>query len=173
MILTDPFELIKAMPPGSALYGRAGESADKLETCFLIREDEKQIRKIPENPIVGLRSGMWGGPVLIVAVMVKLAGLPYETWWNYHAEDDYGKKSFDDMIQQLMVPVLIYDDRQKRRSVGIRNSLSPFFKKYKEKILAAPAWEMKDFDAERGKIYSRYPSVAALWEALGAHLSQT
>jgi len=171
LILTDPFELIKSLPPGSALYGRAGESAAGMETCFLIREDEKQIRTIPENPIIELRSGIWKEPVLIVAVMVKLAGLPYETWWNYHAEGDYGKKSFDDMIRQEMIPILIYDYKRQHRAIGVRNSLQPSFKKYKEFILQNPAWSRSDFDRAKEKICNQYASVATLWEALGVDIS--
>jgi hypothetical protein len=183
MILTDPFELIKSMPSGSALYGRAGfqpgemasspegESAINLETCILIREDEKQIRKIPANPIVELRSGIWENHICIVVVMIKLAGLPYETWWNYYAEGDYGKISFDDMIRQAMIPILIYDHRERHRSIGVRNSLQLSFKKYKETIARKPAWGMKEFDAVREIIYASYPTVTKLWETLDADLS--
>jgi len=172
MILTDPFELIKSFPPGSALYGRAGESAETLETCILIREDETQIQKIPANPIIELRSGIWENQICPVIVMIKVAGLPYETWWNYHRDDD-GDKYFDDMILQAMIPILIYDDRRQRRSIGVRNSLAPSFKKYKETILQKSVWTMQEFDAAKEKLCGQYPSVAALWEALGADISQT
>lgn len=171
MILTDPFELIKTYPSGSALYGRTGETTDTLETCILIREDEPQIRKISANPIVELRSGLWEGKgAIIIAVMVKSAGLLYETWWNYH-RDDGGDKYFDDMIRQSMIPILVYDNHTQRRSILVRNSLAPSFKKYKGKILAATPWAMAEFDNERERIYARYPNVTALWEALGANLS--
>jgi hypothetical protein len=173
MILTDPFELIKSFPPGSALYGRAGESVDTLETCILIREDETQICKIPANPIVELRSGIWQNHICPVIIMVHLAGLPYETWWNYYQPQGEGQKYFDDMILQTMIPILIYDHRQKRRSIGIRNSLASSFKKYKEAIIQKTPWSMKDFDIAKQNICDQYPSIAALWEALGADLSQT
>jgi len=172
MILTDPFELIKSFPPGSALYVRAGESATSLETCILIREDEDQIQKIPANPIVELRSGIWENRICPVVVMIKVAGLPYETWWNYHRDDD-GNKYFDDMILQAMIPILVYDDRQQRRSIGIRNSLAPSFKKYIEAIVQKSPWSMKDFDAAKEKLCAQYLTVAALWEVLGADIFKT
>jgi len=173
MILTDPFELIKSFPPGMALYGRAGESAENLETCILVREDEDQILKIPANPIVELRSGIWQNHVCPVIVMINLAGLPYETWWNYYQPEGEAEKYFDDMIRQSMIPILVYDDLQQRRSIGVRNSLASFFKKYKETILQKSVWTMKEFDAAKEKLCGQYPSVAALWEALGADISQT
>ena len=168
MTITDPFEIIKAMPPGSALYGRAGQSSENLETCFLIREDEEQVRKIPENPIVELRSGFWEGPVCLVSVMIRLAGLPYETWWNYHQPDGFGKTAFEDMISQAMLLILVYDHRQMRRSIGVKNSLATVFREYRDRILQHPPWGMKDFDEAREKVaYAKHPSVKELWEALG------
>lgn len=174
MIYTDPFELIKSLPPGSAVYGRGGETPETLETCILIREDERQIRKIPQNPIIELRSGMWEDRICPVVVMVLLAGLPYETWWNYHQQPQ-GKAEiyFNDLIRQKMIPILIYDDRRQRRSVAVRNSLADSFKKYKEIISQKPAWTMKEFDSAKERLCSQYPSVTALWEALGDDFSQT
>lgn len=166
MTLIDPFELIKTMPPGSASYGRAGESREKMETCFLIREDEEQIKKIPKNPVIQLRSGFWEEPVCLVTVMVMIGGLPYETWWNYHQPYGSGRTAFEDMIRQTMIPILVYDHREMKRSVMIRNSLAPAFRGYAEKILARPPWGMKNFDEAREEIYRKYPSVMKLWSAL-------
>ncbi|OIO37211.1 MAG: hypothetical protein AUJ72_04955 [Candidatus Omnitrophica bacterium CG1_02_46_14] len=172
MILSNLIKLIKSFPPGSALYGRAGESAENLETCILIRENEDQILKIPANPVIELRSGIWPNHVYPVIVMIKLATFLYETWWNYYQPQGKGEKYFDDMIRQTMIPILVYDHRQQRRSIGIHNSLASSFKKCREAILRKSPWSMKDFDAAKQKLCDQYPSVATLWEALDADITQ-
>ena len=164
-MLTDPFELIKQMPAGSAVYARAGQKSDSMETCILIREDDSQIKRIRKNPIIELRSGLWESHVCVVALMVKLAGLPYETWWNYHQEGG-GEKYFEDMTRQLTLPILVYDEQSKRRSVMVRNSLSSIFRSYADKLRLKPPWSMKAFDAARDRIYDEHATVIDLWNAL-------
>lgn len=157
----------KHLQPGQAIMGRFAGPNRKLQTGIFIREDSAHIKAVPKNPTVEFRAGMFDGDLVIpVVVMLKVQGIdPYETWWNYH-QTGRGEQYFNDMISQSHVIVHFYTSSGKKRSIQVRNSLSDSFSRFKARIEQVPPWSMNQFEAERDKIYNKYPSVKALWDGL-------
>jgi hypothetical protein len=169
-MITDIETLVKKhMQPGQAIMGRFALPDRKLQTGFFVREDSAHIKAVPKNPTVEFRAGMFDseGQVIPVVVMLKIQGLqePYETWWNYYQADG-GEKYFNDMISQSHVVVHLYTSSGKKRSIQVKNSLSDSFSRFKARIEQVSPWSMDKFNAERDRIYSKYPSLEAFWDGL-------
>lgn len=164
--MTNPLVAIKSAPIGSATYAR-GEFDENMvkETMFLIREEPRVVQRLGENPQVILRAGqIEQDNVLLVAVLLRIGGAYYETWWNYH-QTSGGAQYFEDMATQERI-ALVFFTPERTRQIAIRNSLAPFFASVGRAAAALPAWTMRDFDAARDKIYARFPTVTKLWNHL-------
>ncbi len=155
------------MPPGSAVYAR-GEFDESMikETMFLIREEPLIVQRFPAGVQVELRTGLFADQgVMLVAVIFRIEGEYYETWWNYHQTGGVGPQHFSDMTTQARIPILFFTPEM-ARSIAIQNSLAPFFDDAAKRIQRMPAWSMQDFEAARERVYARFPTVTKLWNAL-------
>jgi len=165
--LINPQDQIKKMPAGSAIYARAEFDESIIsETVFLIREEPRAVKALGENPKIEIRAGIIQEKgVTLVAVILRIGGEYFETWWNYYQPDGHGQRSFSDMATQERIPILFFTPEM-TRSLAVRNSLAPFFADALRRVQAMPEWSMKDFNAAREVVYAKYPTVTKLWNAL-------
>lgn len=166
--LVFPHHEIKRAPVGSAVYAN-GEFDENMvkEIMFLIREEPRIVKAFGENPRVELRAGLFQeADVFLVAVLLRIGGEYYETWWNIYQTGDDGPLHFLQMSTQKRIPILFFTPEM-TRSIAVRNSLAPFFQDASEQIAGARVWTMQEFDAARERIYARFPTVTKLWNHLG------
>jgi hypothetical protein len=163
--------LITHAPPSTMIYSRFVAGDQKIwETGLLIREDAEHIEKLPRNPVIEVRAGLFiEGGVQILAIMVKAVGVLYETWFNYHQRGMDTDEYLHDWATQESLAVIVYGQKGRERSIRIRNPLVDIATKAQKRLQQAEPWSMEDFDAARGRLYDRYPTADDLWIALGAN----
>ncbi|PSN82317.1 hypothetical protein B9Q03_14365 [Candidatus Marsarchaeota G2 archaeon OSP_D] len=57
---------------------------------------------------------------------------------------------------------------RRERALAVPNSLRDTFREMLERVSSMKPWSMEGFDRARERVYARYPTVAALWDALQA-----
>lgn len=163
MIFTDPFELIKTVQPGLMFYGFGGETETNKNLFYLIKEEDKYIKKIGYNPVFQLRVGAFVmNNVIAVCMMMRvnnIEDMTYDSWFNFNAIE--GQKTFDAMISQNKLIFKFYNSSECKRTVVINNSLKSYFKNIK----INHKWTMQEFDTVKNKIYDMY-SPNQLWNCL-------
>jgi len=163
--------IVAQSSPGTMIYEQfqvedQGEVWE--ETGLLIREDMQHIKALPRHPVIEVRAGMLNeGNVQLLAILVKVQGELYETWFNYHQRGEDSEKCLNDWIEQEDLAVIFFSDTGLERSIRIRNLLSDLAQRALPLLRQAEPWTMEDFDAARARLYERYPTVGDLWKALG------
>ena len=73
------------------------------------------------------------------------------------------------MAAQEAFSILLFDgiDVQPVRAFVTPNGFQRLFASIQQQYLRWPAWEFRDFDAAKESLYARYPTIEALWQALG------
>lgn len=170
MIYADPIEVLKKMPAGTMLFGRASFDGQPMETYFAIKEESRYMKRLGKYPILNIRTGLlqYNG-IPLVCVMMQPNGdmdMLYETWFNYNATDGFGQKSFEDLTHQDNIVFWFIDEKGNERKIGIKNSLKDAFSDYVNKIALINPWTMQEFDRARNMLYADYPSPAHLWNTL-------
>jgi hypothetical protein len=91
----------------------------------------------------------------------------FETWWNYHSTNEFGKNCMETMTKQENIAFHLYGDQGLlEKSILLpRNPLKSFFTNILEKLKDTSPWSMKEFDAARETIYQQYKPME-LWELL-------
>jgi len=164
--MIDVEALIQAAPPGTMVYARFRPEGGKWETGLLIREESARIRRLGRNPVVEVRAGLFReGSVWLLAILLKAAGELYETWFNY-CQPDGGEECLMDWTRQKTLAIIFYGDRGRERAISIRNPLADIARQALPVLRQAEPWGMAEFDAVRERLYARYPTVRALWDAL-------
>ena len=167
MTMIDPLNVLRQMPPGSALYSRELLS-DRWEVAWLIREETKRINQLGKNPEVEFRAGIYEyDGVMLIPVLVRIGPETresvYETWINIYQDGD-GFKYLNDLFLQDRIVVHLYgNDCTLERSLVVSNQLQGFITAIIGLIEEIPPWPMSAFDAARKKLYNRYPDVLSLW----------
>jgi hypothetical protein len=140
-------------------------------TDFYVREDSNTIKTSLRNPQIRIRAGLIEQDnISLIPVMFWLGKHPnqlFETWWNYHATADFGKKCMETMAEQTNIAFHLYGDKGLLdKSILLpRNPLQEFFKQSLEKLKNTPEWSMDEFDNARDKIYQEYQPMD-LWELI-------
>lgn len=170
MTMVDPLDVLRRMPPGSALYSREILS-DRWEVAWLIREETKRIKQLGDNPEIEFRAGViYQNNIALIPVLVRIGPGTheniYETWINIHQPED-GFRYVRDLSTQDRIVIHLYGDRCKlERSLKVSNQLEIFSQNIAFLHGTAP-WSMSAFDTAREKIYEKYPDVVSLWNSLG------
>jgi hypothetical protein len=173
MQMADPQQLIASAPPGTMIYA-LGEG-DGPEVALLIREEPARVRGFGPSPRVELRLGLYiEGNVALIPLMVGVGSGErqelYETWINAHQLGGGWPGVLRCLEAQGVIRLLFFGDGGSReRAVGVPNRLGPSVAQIREQVARLPEWSMGAFDTARERIYQRYPSVKALWGALGAN----
>jgi len=168
----DPISALKEMPCGSMIYARAVFSGfSDFVTYFAIKEDQRFLRKLGACPVLTVRTGLFFyNGVALVPFMVNINGsddMLYESWINYFASGDTGKKAFDDLTKQDDIIFIFYDAQcNEKRKISIKNRVRGQFQLFCDIISTLDPWSMEDFNAEREKLYIDYPTPRELWRAL-------
>ncbi len=132
------------------------------ETALLVRETPDYVGKLGKNPVIELRAGMLiESGVALTALLMGIGDDLYEAWFNYHA----AQESFADMATQERIVIAFYTP-SKARQIAISNNLRGFFEDAISKARTLRRWTMRDFDSAREKVYSKYPQVTDLWDAI-------
>lgn len=168
-ILVNPQDVIIQMPPGSAIYGRIFRPGPF--TDFYVREETKVIKSF-HNPVIVIRPGIfYMAYIALVVVMFQIGKHPdqiFETWFNYYATNEDGKKAFESLTTQENIAFHLYGNGgQKVKSIVINNNLKNFFEAAITGIEKIQPWLMSDFDKARAKLYLQFPTPSALWKKLG------
>ncbi|MCG8514585.1 MAG: hypothetical protein MI740_10615 [Halanaerobiales bacterium] len=160
----DPFELIKIVQPGLMLFGRGKEKLeDQMQTIFLIKEEDKYIKKLKYNPVLQVRFRTFAlDNVIAVLIMMKAeTDMLYDGWFNYF--DISAQEAFLDLKEQDKLFFSFYNNEDKQRTIAINNRLKDSFSEAEEMITKLPCWSMQDFDTVKNQIYSKYPNGQILW----------
>lgn len=169
-MLADPFELVKILPEGLAIVGRAKERPeDEWKLVFLIKEGNEYIDKLKRRTdnYIELRVGYFNLPkVKPILIMIRFdVDMLYDVWLNYHA--DGGKENFYCLLKQNELIFKFYDRQDCRRTIAIPNRLKNDLAKYVSEIEKASPWSMRDFDMAKEQIYRKFPTGEILWRTLG------
>lgn len=171
-IVVDPLQVLRQMPPGSALYSREIIS-DRWEVAWLVREETVRIKKLGDNPEVEFRAGLiYQDGIALIPVLVRVgAGTKeniYETWINVHQPED-GLRYLRDLSTQDRIVIHLYGDGCKlERSLKVSNQLQQFMQEVLDLVKDTPPWSMLEFDEARERLYGAYPDVKSLWDYMGA-----
>ena len=87
-----------------------------------------------------------------------------EAWINYHT--DFGRDILGDLTRQEEIAVVLCDQRGTGVTLRSLNALRGDFAAFDAVLASMRPWSMAAFDAAREKEYARWPTMAALWEAL-------
>lgn len=68
------------------------------------------------------------------------------------------------MTKQERIIILFYGERGRERSIVIRNGVQQGLKEILQTVERLPPWSMQEFDNARSEVYSRFPTVKALWQ---------
>jgi hypothetical protein len=164
-MFVDPFELIKTVEPGMMLFGVGGNSPDDTKFVFLIREEEKYLKKIGRYPMVQVRFGIFEGITNAIGalVMVRFENNPdmtYDSWLNYYAPEKHVNK----LAAQEQLIFKLYSSTDCVRTLAISNSLAPVLNTYIKKSKKME-WSMNEFDKVKAYIYKKYDPIE-LWNSL-------
>jgi hypothetical protein len=162
----DPFELIKSFKPGLATIGRAKDQADHpWASIFLIREEDRYIKKLGKNPQVEIKSAyIEDGGVGAVFIQFRINldwDYLYDCWINRYAPGN--EKILGDLATQDIFVFKFFDDHEDRRTIGIPNNLKAAFAVYTETAAKLPAWSMRDFDALKERVYAQWLTGREMW----------
>jgi len=170
MQIIDPIELLRTMPPGSALYARERIDTGAWEVAWLVREETKRIQALGKSPAVSFRAGLWPfDNVMLIPVLVQVGPETpetiYESWINVHATGQ--QNPLEDLAMQPRIVVHLYGDAcQLVRSLTVSNQLQMFAREALLKLRDGQPWSMQAFDAAREEIYAKHATVWDLWQAL-------
>ena len=114
-----------------------------------------------------------GREILLIPIVVRV-GLEvqehlWESWLNVHqGEPEGGLVYLQDLARQDRLTLHWYGDhRTRERSLVVSNQLRAFAQQAMSEAEQYQPWPMLAFDRARAQLEQRYPSVLALWQALG------
>jgi len=137
MIYADPIEVLKKMPVGTMLFGRASFDGRTMETYLAIKEEMYYLKRLGKYPVLSIRTGLLEyNRIPLVCVLMRPNGDPdmlYESWFNFHATDGYGKDNFADLTRQDNIVFWFIDERgNDYRKIAIKNSLKDACRLHKQ-----------------------------------------
>ena len=162
----EPIKSILQSPPTTAGFARFRESSGNAIVGLIIHEDERHIRRLPDEVSPDVRSGLFvRSNVGLVTVMLSVAGEIYETWWNFHVP--VIQQCFYDVIRQERLPVVFYcGTADPARLIWTHNVLRDRFAAITKSLQEIQPWPMDAFDMARNQLYREYPTPQALWGKL-------
>ena len=140
-----------------------------MVTGFIIREDEEHIRALPAQPMIEVRSALLvEDGIGVVAILARIEGEIYETWFNRHFEGLGLAECLDDLALQERLFFGFYAGRpQPERIIWMPNHPRDSFERILHLISAMEPWSMEAFNMARMSVLQRYPDLQSLWEACG------
>lgn len=170
---TDAVSVLRAMPPGMALYTREQIDRGAWEVAWLVREETGRIEGLGPHPEIEFRAGaIEQDGILLLPILLRVgpftADSVYETWMNAHQPERAGQLAIGDLaIQPRLVVHLYGDDCRLVRSLRVGNHLQVWARKALSRVTTDPPWTMSAFDEAREQIYARYTRVVDLWNGMG------
>lgn len=170
-MLVDPFEMVKQIRPGIMILGNAKERLeDDFSSIFLIREEDKYIKKLGYNPVIQVRMAMFThNNIPAIFIMVKINNdnnMLYDAWLNYHDSYKENGSNFEGLLRQENLIFQFYNDKELKRTVAIPNKLKEDLNDMVDQIKNIPKWSMKEFDSVKEWIYHKYPNGQILWNSI-------
>jgi len=161
----NPVESILESPPASAAYARFRADGEEV-TCFIVHEDASHVHRLPRTVRVDVRSALFDrAGAWLIAVMLRVEGNLYETWWNLH--NPVLHQSLLDMSRQDKLLVSFYvDSLEPSRTICIQNPLRDGLTHIMAMLEKMPPWDMECFDRAKEQLYSEYPDPEALWNGM-------
>ena len=138
------------------------------EVAFMVREESARIPHLGRRVI--LRTGLLKQhQVGLIPILLRLGPQDedvFETWLNFHAPNKFGRKNdhLEVLTKQERIIILFYGERGRERSIVIRNGVQQGLKGILQTVERLPPWSMQEFDNARSEVYSRFPTVKALWQ---------
>ena len=168
----NPFERFKHIltPFGTMIYSSA-EINKQRKFIFCIEEKTKYIKKYTSTKIE-IRIGLIKvNNILIVPMLLMINNdfdMLYETTFNYYQNSNKEEKYLDLLKTQDGINILFFDENNKEaRNIYVKNHLNEYVEKIISHLEKTTYWEMTEFDAAKEKLFKIFPTVSALWEALG------
>ncbi|MCU0274222.1 MAG: hypothetical protein MUE34_13410 [Acidimicrobiales bacterium] len=157
---------LAASSPGQAMVARF-LTPEGMVSSILVREDEEHLEALGAEPLVEVRLGLLAtGGVAFVVIMTELAGERYEAWIDAHNPAHAG--ILEDLASQEVLLLQFFgDDPEPVRRIWVPNDSATAADRALSAVVSMPAWSAEDARAARHQLFDRYPSVAALWEAIG------
>ncbi len=145
-----------------------GESEGWL-AGLAVRENASILPRLPKRVDIHSRGALIQvGHVRLILLMLQIQGGPiYETFVSAQHEDS--PEFIIRMAEQEAFSILMFDgvDVQPVRAFVTPNGFQRLFASIRQEYLHWPAWQFQEFDEAKESLYTRYPTVEALWQALG------
>ncbi len=166
-----PFhELINRSEPGTMvqhLYSL--NSGEGWLAGLAVREDPATLAHLPKRVDIRSRGAIIQVEhVHLILLMLQIQGGPiYETFVSAQHEDS--PEFITRMAAQEAFSILMFDGVtvQPVRAFVTPNGFQRLFASIQQEYLQWPEWEFHEFDQAKENLYARYPTVEALWQALG------
>ncbi len=166
-------ELINQSLPGTMvqhLYSLNG--GEGWLAGLAVREDSATLARLPKRVDIHSRGALIQVEhVHLILLMLQIqGGLIYETFVSIQHEDS--PEFIARMAAQEAFSILMFDGVgvQPVRAFITPNGFQRLFERIQQEVPRWPAWEFQEFDAAKESLYARYPSVEAVWQALGRRL---
>lgn len=169
-------ELINPSRPGTmvqhlyALKGGEGWLAG-----LAVREDTRTLARLPRRVDIHSRGALIQVErVYLIVLMLQIQGGPiYETFVSAQHEDS--PEFIARMANQEAFSILMFDGVgvQPARAFVTANGFHGLFARIQPQYRRWPACAFQAFDEAKERLYAQYPTVEALWQALGRHSGGT
>jgi hypothetical protein len=172
-VLENALDVLRQMPPGTALYAREHVDAGAWETAWLIREETARIARLGKQPDVELRTGVIEqNGILLIPVLLSIGPTSpeavFETWINAYQARAKAASLEDLAIQPRIIVHLYGNGCRLERSLTVSNQLQVFARETLARLKVTEPWDMGEFDAARKRLYTSYLHVFDLWKALAS-----
>lgn len=168
--MVNVISIIKNSKPGIMLYTTViPKDTKRQEFCLVIREESRYLKKLRNNPVFQIRTGLFNmNNVLIMPILVLVNrnfDMLYECMFNYYQES--GGHNFIDLLsnQKRILVSFFNDDGKIERKIALNNNLKNI-NEIKNLLNNYPAWSMKEFDIAKSELYKKYGSPQELWYAM-------
>ncbi len=166
-----PFHvLINRSAPGTMvqhLYSMGG--SEGWLAGLAVRDDPATLARLPKRVDIHSRGALIQVEhIHLILLMLQIQGGPiYETFVSVQHEDS--PEFIARMVVQEAFSILIFDGIavQPVRAFVTPNGFQRLFEQIQLEYLHWPMWEFHEFDEAKASLYARYPTVEALWQALG------
>ncbi len=164
------YELINHSEPGTMvqhLYSLNG--GEGWLAGLAVREDPATLARLPRRVDIHTRGALIQVEhIHLVLLMLQIQdGAIYEAFVSAQHEDS--PEFIARMAAQEAFSILMFDGTsvQPVRAFVTPNGFQRLFEQIQQEYLHWPTWEFHGFDEAKASLYARYPTVEALWQALG------
>jgi hypothetical protein len=164
--------MIPSEPGGVALV-RVEPRGEQTQTALFIRDRTETITTFGRPPALSgrFRGVDWRQKVFVVVIALRIRTpqdpVSYTLWVNLRATPTSTVPFVDLAVQPNVIFQFFGDGGSTITACMIKNPFQEFSRTLLQQLPQFPAWSPGQFEDAVTELRGRYPSPAALWEALG------